>query len=34
VDDGQLLNLLPKWPPDAAGRRKILVENRQGLYGF
>ena len=34
VDDGQVLNLLPKWAPDAAVRRKILVENPQRLYGF
>jgi predicted TIM-barrel fold metal-dependent hydrolase len=34
VDDGQLLNLLPVWAPDAAVRKKILVENPARLYGF
>jgi predicted TIM-barrel fold metal-dependent hydrolase len=33
-DDGLLLNQLPKWVPDAATRRKILVENPARLYGF
>ncbi|MEA2994705.1 MAG: hypothetical protein QOG74_254, partial [Alphaproteobacteria bacterium] len=27
-------NQLPKWVPDAATRRKILVENPARLYGF
>lgn len=34
VDDGRVLNLLPSWAPDAAVRRKILVENPAVLYGF
>jgi predicted TIM-barrel fold metal-dependent hydrolase len=34
VDDGQLLNQLPFWAPDASLRRKILVENPASLYGF
>jgi predicted TIM-barrel fold metal-dependent hydrolase len=34
VDDGQMLNLLPTWAPDAEVRRKILVENPARLYGF
>ena len=34
VDDGRLLNQLPVWAPDAAVRRKILVENSARLYGF
>jgi predicted TIM-barrel fold metal-dependent hydrolase len=34
IDDGLLLNQLPKWAPDAAARRKILVENPARLYGF
>lgn len=34
IDDGKLLNLLPVWAPDAALRRKILVENPARLYGF
>lgn len=34
IDDGQILNLLPKWVPDAAVRRTILVENPAKLYGF
>jgi predicted TIM-barrel fold metal-dependent hydrolase len=33
-DDGLLLNQLPKWAPDAAIRRKILVDNPARLYGF
>jgi predicted TIM-barrel fold metal-dependent hydrolase len=34
IDDGLLLNQLPVWAPDAAVRRKILVENPARLYGF
>jgi predicted TIM-barrel fold metal-dependent hydrolase len=34
VDDGQILNLLPVWAPDAAVRKTILVDNPAGLYGF
>jgi predicted TIM-barrel fold metal-dependent hydrolase len=34
VDDGKLLNLLPAWAPDAALRKKILVDNPARLYGF
>ncbi len=34
IDDGRLLNQLPLWAPDAAIRRKILVENPARLYGF
>jgi predicted TIM-barrel fold metal-dependent hydrolase len=34
IDDGQILNLLPTWVPDAATRKTILVENPAGLYGF
>jgi predicted TIM-barrel fold metal-dependent hydrolase len=34
VDDGRLLNLLPAWAPDAAVRKKILVDNPARLYGF
>jgi predicted TIM-barrel fold metal-dependent hydrolase len=34
IDDGQVLNLLPKWVPDAATRKTILVENPARLYGF
>jgi predicted TIM-barrel fold metal-dependent hydrolase len=34
VDDGLLLDQLVKWVPDAATRRKILVDNPQRLYGF
>jgi predicted TIM-barrel fold metal-dependent hydrolase len=33
-DDGRLLNQLPKWAPDAATRKKILVDNPARLYGF
>jgi predicted TIM-barrel fold metal-dependent hydrolase len=34
VDDGLLLNQLVKWVPDAATRKKILVDNPARLYGF
>src|SRR5215469_8649370 len=34
VDDGLVFNLLPTWAPDAAVRRKILVENPIRLYEF
>jgi predicted TIM-barrel fold metal-dependent hydrolase len=34
VDDGNVLNALPAWVPDAATRRLILVENPARLYGF
>jgi predicted TIM-barrel fold metal-dependent hydrolase len=34
IDDGQLLNQLPLWEPDARLRRKILVETPASLYAF
>ncbi len=34
IDDGLLLNQLTKWVPDAATRKKILVDNPARLYGF
>jgi predicted TIM-barrel fold metal-dependent hydrolase len=34
VDDGRILNLLPVWAPDAAARKKILVDNPARLYRF
>jgi predicted TIM-barrel fold metal-dependent hydrolase len=34
IDDGRVLNLLPKWVPDAATRKTILVDNPARLYGF
>jgi predicted TIM-barrel fold metal-dependent hydrolase len=34
IDDGRLLNQLPVWAPDAAIRKKILVDNPSSLYGF
>lgn len=34
IDDGLLLNQLAKWVPDAATRKKILVDNPARLYGF
>jgi len=34
VDDGLVLNWLPVWAPDAATRKKILVDNPAKLYGF
>ena len=33
IDDGLVLNQLPKWVPDAATRKKILVDNPSRLYG-
>ena len=34
IDDGQLLNLLAVWAPDAGTRKKILVDNPAKLYGY
>jgi predicted TIM-barrel fold metal-dependent hydrolase len=34
VDDGLVFNLLPIWAPDAAVRKKILVDNPARLYEF
>jgi predicted TIM-barrel fold metal-dependent hydrolase len=34
IDEGLLLNQLPKWVPDPAVRKKILVDNPARLYGF
>jgi predicted TIM-barrel fold metal-dependent hydrolase len=34
VDDGHVLNLLAEWVPDAATRKKILVDNPKRLYEF
>ena len=34
VDDGLVLNQLPIWAPDAALRKKILVDNPATLYRF
>jgi predicted TIM-barrel fold metal-dependent hydrolase len=34
IDDGLVLNQLAKWVPDAATRKKILVDNPARLYGF
>ncbi len=34
IDDGRVLNLLAVWAPDAAMRKKILVDNPARLYGF
>jgi predicted TIM-barrel fold metal-dependent hydrolase len=33
-DDANLLDLLSKWAPNEATRRRILVSNPQTLYGF
>jgi len=33
-DDADLLDLLMDWAPDESTRRKILVDNPAGLYGF
>ncbi|HLZ05521.1 MAG TPA: amidohydrolase family protein [Bradyrhizobium sp.] len=34
IDDGAILNQVPAWAPDAAVRKKILVDNPARLYGF
>jgi predicted TIM-barrel fold metal-dependent hydrolase len=34
VDDGLVLNQLPLWAPDAATRKKLLVDNPAKLYAF
>jgi predicted TIM-barrel fold metal-dependent hydrolase len=34
IDDGRLFNQLQAWAPDAAIRKKILVDNPARLYGF
>ncbi len=34
VDNGLVLNQLPKWAADPAIRRKILVDNAARLYDF
>ncbi|HEV8145896.1 MAG TPA: amidohydrolase family protein [Bryobacteraceae bacterium] len=34
IDDGRMLNQLAVWAPDAAVRKKILVDNPARLYGF
>jgi predicted TIM-barrel fold metal-dependent hydrolase len=33
-DDGELLDLLAEWVPDASARRAILVDNPARLFGF
>jgi predicted TIM-barrel fold metal-dependent hydrolase len=33
-NDGDLLGLLADWAPDESVRRRILVDNPAGLYGF
>jgi len=33
-DDGDLADMLGEWAPDAAVRRRILVDNPRRLYGF
>jgi predicted TIM-barrel fold metal-dependent hydrolase len=34
IDDGEVMNQLALWAPDAATRHKILVANPARLYGF
>lgn len=34
IDDGHAFNLLPKWAPDPAVRRAILVDNPARLFGY
>ncbi|RZS81287.1 amidohydrolase family protein [Pigmentiphaga kullae] len=33
-NDGDLVDLIPLWVPDAADRQRMLVDNPQALYGF
>jgi predicted TIM-barrel fold metal-dependent hydrolase len=33
-NDGDLVDLIPEWIPDAADRQTILVDNPRKLYGF
>lgn len=33
-DDGELVDLLARWIPDATRRKKVLVDNPAALYGF
>ena len=33
-NDGDLLDLLGEWVPDAAVRNRILTQNAKKLYGF
>ena len=33
-DDGHLVDLIPRYAPDASLQRKLLVENPANLYGF
>jgi predicted TIM-barrel fold metal-dependent hydrolase len=33
-NDGDLLDLMLEWVPDAATRKRILVDNPCTLYGF
>jgi predicted TIM-barrel fold metal-dependent hydrolase len=33
-NDGDLVDLLSEWVPDAAARKRILVDNACALYGF
>lgn len=34
IDDGRLLNQFAAWVPDAAVRKRVLVDNPARLYGF
>lgn len=34
IDDGHMLNLFAQWVPDAALRKRILVDNPERLYRF
>jgi 2-pyrone-4,6-dicarboxylate lactonase len=33
-NDGDLLDLLAEWVPEAAVRNRILTQNAKALYGF
>jgi predicted TIM-barrel fold metal-dependent hydrolase len=34
INDGELMNMMIDFPPDAETRKKILVDNPARLFGF
>ncbi len=34
ANDGDMADLLARWVPDAATRKRILVDNPAAFYGF
>jgi 2-pyrone-4,6-dicarboxylate lactonase len=33
-NDGDIVDLIPLWLPDAGTQRQVLVDNPAALYGF